>query len=109
MSVRPPRQFAPKSLPQDPITAAIDHEIRGEMAGTLGRLLQHLEKTLAAANAADETDPQRDEKLDAAANALWHVVIQRELCGFRNTERFMRDYGIPASIRYRMGIARTPR
>lgn len=112
MSVRPPKAFAPK--PQ--LTAfeeALDHEIRGEMAGTHGRLLQVLEKRLAVLAAFDERTPdavpaERDPIVAAAGEALWHIVVQRELMGLRRTKSFMDEYGVPAEVRLRMGVRSKP-
>ena len=103
MTVRPPRALAPKP-PEDPISASLEQEILAEKAATHGRLLKLLERALAALRA-DATD----ENLDRAGEALWHVVIQRDLCGFRNTEDFMRELKVPAAVRLRMGVARARR
>jgi len=109
---RPPRQYS-ANLPQDPLAAALDQEIIGEKAATLGRLLKQLDKALAdlanfeaeqCLKAADTSLP--DTLIDTAGEALWHVVIQRELCGFTRTEQFLRDKNVPKSVRLRMGIAR---
>jgi hypothetical protein len=31
-------------------------------------------------------------------------IVQREACGLRDSTRAMRDYGVPADVRLRMGI-----
>ncbi len=80
MSVRPPKAFAPKSQ-ATPFEEALDHEIRGEMAGTHGRLLQVLEKRLAALAAFDARTPdaapaERDPLVAAAGEALRPAAIR---------------------------------
>ncbi|MDQ0314141.1 DUF6665 family protein [Amorphus orientalis] len=108
MSVRPPKALAPKSQ-TTPVEEAINQEIRGEMAGTHGRLLRKLERGLAAL-AAFDADPARDDpaKRDAlvaeAGEALWHIVVQRELMGLRRTKAFLDEYQVPGEVRLRMGM-----
>ena len=100
MGVRPP-----KLLWRPPPKAAVDvlgDEILAEKAATLGRLYQRLETALAALSAA----PTDDALLDHAGEALWHFVIQRELCGFRNTDAVLREIGVPPAVRLRMGVRR---
>lgn len=119
MPVRPPSAYAPKSL-ADPLQAALEHEILSEKASTLGRLLRELEKRLADLRDYEQpavemsagedpappsaSDPIRRQKIEAAGNALWHVVIQRDLCGLRQTEKFLADMKVPKSVRLRMGV-----
>jgi hypothetical protein len=94
----------------------LGQEVLAEKAGTLSRLLERLEKALDALAAFDEAqaaaggaEPRRHaELIDAAAEALWHVAIQRELMGLRQQERFMRELGVPARVRIRMGVRRKP-
>lgn len=104
MTVRPPSSLAPKLL-ADPLEAALEHEIMAEKAATLGRLLARLEKALQALEACDDAD-ERPARVDEAGEALWHVVIQRDICGFTRTERFLRDMKVPKEVRLRMGIVR---
>lgn len=112
MSVRPPKAFVPKSQ-TTAFEEALDHEIRGEMAGTHGRLLRVLEKRLAALAAFDAKGPdasqaERDAVVAAAGEALWHIVVQRELMGLRRSKAFMDEYGVPPEVRLRMGIRPKP-
>ncbi len=110
MSVRPPKALWRPSAPVDPLTASLDHEVRAEKAGTLGRLMQRLDKKLAAVAALDDrpdcADDDRQRVLDEAGEALWHVVIQRELCGFGRTAQFLKDMRVPRAVQLRMGIRR---
>ncbi|MEO1199546.1 MAG: DUF6665 family protein [Pseudomonadota bacterium] len=95
----------------DPLTASLDHEVRAEKAGTLGRLLERLDTRLEnLRTVADNADPEEHDRiLQDAADALWHVVIQRELCGFGQTQRFLRDRNVPAAVQSRMGISKASR
>ena len=100
MGVRPPKLLwrpTPKAA-----VGVLGDEILAEKAATLGRLYQRLETALAVLSAA----PTDNVLLDRAGEALWHFVIQRELCGFRNTDAALRDLGVPAAVRLRMGVRR---
>jgi len=112
MSVRPPRSLAPKSH-TTAFEEALDHEIRGEMAGTHGRLMRVLQKRLQAladhdAEHSAEATPDRDALVAAAGEALWHIVVQRELMGLRRTNAFLDEYAIPREVRLRMGMRPHP-
>jgi hypothetical protein len=111
MSVRP-RPFLP-SLRTDNPTAALDYEIAQERALALGRLGRRLEAALAALAAYDadlKDDPpavRRERRAALAAEAgeaAWAFIVQREACGLRDSTRTMRDYGVPAEVRARMGV-----
>jgi hypothetical protein len=96
--------------------AALDYEIAREKASALGRLGRRLEAALAALAAFDaQVDEEgagspvlrrerRDALVAAAGEALWMFIVQREACGLRDSTRAMRDYGVPADVRLRMGI-----
>ena len=93
--------------------AALDYEIAREKASALGRLGRRLEAALTAlaafdAQAGEEPSSERRERRDAlvaeAGDVLWSFIVQREACGLRDSTRAMRDYGVPAEVRLRMGI-----
>lgn len=100
MTVRPPRQFS-ETL-QDPLAAALEHEVMAEKAGTLGRLTRNLEKCLDRLASADNDDDYRVIVAEAG-EALWYVMIQRELCGLRQHKAFFDHMGVPIPIRLAMG------
>lgn len=112
MSFRPPRSLGPR--PADMAFDALQHEVMQEKASTLGRLTREFEKALAALAAFDSAarlaetvdGERRAELLDAAADALWWFVVQREACGLRNTDAVLREYQVPAAVRLRMGVVR---
>lgn len=88
-------------MKQDPLSAALEHEVLAEKAATYGRLVQKLEKALAKLR-----EDWSEETLNAAGQALWYVMVQRDLCGFRRHDLFYKELNVPAAVRFRMGIAR---
>lgn len=54
----------------------------------------------------DEKEAERQRLLSAAGEALWHVVVQRDLCGFRNHALFYKELKVPPAVRLRMGQVR---
>jgi len=52
-----------------------------------------------------ETRHKRRALVDAAGQALWLFVVQREAIGLRDMRTLMRDYGVPAEVFNRMGAA----
>lgn len=109
MSLRPPRRYA-KPSDLDPVEAALEHEVLAEKASTLGRLQARLERALARLAAAeadgDASNGQRARLRDEAGEALWYVVIQRDLCGLRSGAAFYRDFKVPKAVINRMGLPR---
>ncbi len=106
MTVRPPKAYS-KDL-QDPLSAALEQEIFSEKAGTLARLNRKLEEALARLPDpdpdADEVAREQQERLLAeAGEALWHVTIQRELCGLTRHKEFFDHMKVPRAVRLRMG------
>jgi hypothetical protein len=109
-----PRPLPPWLLAENP-AAALDYEIAREKASALGRLGRRLEASLAALTAFDAQTEEsfaspaaRRERRDAlvgeAGEVLWCFIVQREACGLRDSARAMRDYGVPAEVRLRMGV-----
>jgi hypothetical protein len=111
MSLKPPQILAPRSrLPAPPLVTALETEIFEEKAATLARLTRAFETSLAAWKATeDDAEPgrttaeRRSRLLDEAAEALWNFVVQREVCGLRNTDAVLREYGVPPALKLRMG------
>ena len=109
-----PRALPPWLRAENP-AAALDYEIAREKASALGRLGRRLEAALAALAAFDaqadeevmgsrERRERRDALVATAGEVLWSFIVQREACGLRDGARAMRDYGVPAEVRVRMGI-----
>jgi hypothetical protein len=112
--VTKPRALPPWLRAENP-AAALDYEIAREKASALGRLGRRLEAALAAlavfdaqadaeAIGSSERRERRDALVAAAGEVLWSFIVQREACGLRDSARAMRDYGVPAEVRLRMGI-----
>jgi len=112
MAVRPPRILAPQRQ-TTPVEDVINHEVMGEKAGTLGRLGERLSRALARLeehDATGEDDPGRRAALvDEAAEALWHVTIQRDLMRFPRNDRFLKECGAPPEVIRRMGVVNARR
>ncbi|MBI5114232.1 MAG: hypothetical protein HZA68_19870 [Rhodovulum sp.] len=112
----------PKS-PRDRTPAdLLGDELMAERASALGRLGRGLEQALADLKAHDAAAPAaagdpagadarrraRGMLVDAAAHALWMLMVQRESCGLRDARALMRDYGVPAEVQSRAGAVLTP-
>lgn len=110
MTVRPPSYLSGGRAVETP-QSALDYEIAQEKASTLGRLGRRLEQALADLRRFDAERgeaPAAEERgalVRAAGSALWHLVVQREVLGFRDNAGLMRDYAVPAEVRAQAGIA----
>ena len=108
MSVRPPKAFRQQSA-DNPIAEALEQEVLEEKAGTLARLNTKLEQALQ--RIPKETDQPESEdacrlrrlRIAEAGEALWHVTIQRELCGLTRHKAFFDYMGVPAKVRLAAG------
>lgn len=103
---------APQSLGQhksdNPLEAALEYEIIAEKAATLSRLNKALETALDRIPAEDlqagsEAQTLRALRQAEAGEALWHVMIQRELCGLTSHKAFFDHMGVPAKVRLQAG------
>ncbi|MBD8891430.1 DUF6665 family protein [Roseibium litorale] len=106
MSVRPPKAFSAKET--DPITAALEQEILGEKIGTLSRLNKKLEAALKQIPAEEDIRNEKERlirqlRIAEAGEALWHVTIQRELCGLLKHQAFFNEMGVPKEVRLSCG------
>jgi hypothetical protein len=92
--------------------SALDYELREQKAQTLGTLSGQVEQALAALRAFDvetgrsDREERRRALLEEAADRVWAFMIQREVCGFRNWEAVVKDYGIPREVLSRVGQVR---
>ncbi|MCX2721671.1 DUF6665 family protein [Roseibium salinum] len=105
--VRPPRSA--RDTDKDPLAAALEQEIFNEKAATLSRLNKKLETALARLKEAREEPGLPEDRLRhlqaQAGEALWHVTIQRELCGLRHHKAFYDFLAVPGEVRLLMGPA----
>ena len=107
MSLVPPRQGL-SSGPRDSGEDILQHEVFQERAHTLGTLGKRAEDALQALRDHDAGGGSQDENvrealLDAAAEAVWHFKIQRELCGLRDWKEVVKDLRIPGAVSVRLG------
>jgi len=100
MTLRPPHA-SPRAAP----LPALDYEIAQEQASALGRLGRALESALAALaeHQASPGDAIRARLVQAASDALWCFIVQREACGLRDPRPVIREYRVPAEVYARMG------
>lgn len=87
------------------LEGAILHEVGGEKAGSLGRAGLKVEAMLAELQSFRGPQAERDSRVKAAAEAVYHLFIQRELCGFPDHEDAIRLYAIPREVLARLGGA----
>jgi hypothetical protein len=93
--------MTPQGILQLP--AALEREFAQEKAAALGRLGRALEQALAALSEVDATGNYREHLLNEASLALWHFVVQREVCGLRDFTCVLRNYRVPREVAARMG------
>jgi len=113
--LRPPRSL---SVPPQR-ESALDYEIAREQATALGRLGRALEVALAALADHDRRHREHGNRtpapplpptqtrmrlVQAASEALWCFIIQREACGLRDPRPVLRAYCVPAEVINRMGV-----
>ncbi len=110
MTLRLPGKSSSELWRKSP-AGALDYEIAQEAASALGRHGRALEAALKQLAEFDAADPgpgtpdrtARAALVDAAAQALWHFIIQREACGLRDGGMVVRMYRVPAEVQHRMG------
>ena len=100
MTVRPPARF---SAARDLEPTALEHEVLGEKAASLGRSGRRVEETLAALAACPKDDAARPPLLRDAVETVYYYLIQRELCGLRDHRPVIDHYQIPAEVLSRLG------
>ena len=91
--------------------AAVEEEIAGERAASLGRGGRRLRVTLDNLSRFDRhaadtrrLDPLARAKLvKAASDAFWLYVVQREALGLIDSEYIRREYGVPLDVWRRVG------
>jgi len=84
----------------------VEEEILQEKAASLSRAGHRVEAALDAIRAHDageQPDADRSALLDDAARAVWALLIQRELCGFRDEKWTIQHYRIPREVMARIG------
>ena len=87
---------------------AVENEILAEKAAALGDAAKRVEAALDALRAS-EADEEREKRIDAAADAVWGFLVQRELMGLRDREAIVAYYQIPLVVMNRAGSIRGSR
>ncbi|MCC4242904.1 hypothetical protein [Stappia indica] len=118
MSLRLPESLR-RRQPEDPLSALFREEAETERVATLVRLNKALADAIARlktstarfhqadAQARDEARRRWRRRHAEAGEALWSVLIQREICGLRHHEAFLREFDVPRSVHLLMGPAAT--
>jgi len=113
VSLRPPKPQTPELT--DPLSAALEQEVLAEKVSTLSRLNKKLGAAIARLNShaaessGQASDDEYEQLLKEAGEAVWHVMIQRELCGFTKHTAFFDEMGVPKAVRLRAGpLVRPP-
>ncbi|WP_371722507.1 DUF6665 family protein [Bradyrhizobium sp. KBS0727] len=70
--------------------------------------LRALAALAACPRTADSDRETRRKLVEQAGYALWLFVAQREACGFNDSARMMRQYGVPKEVYARMGPLVSP-
>ncbi len=68
-----------------------------------------VEEALTALNAWSpdrHTEAHRESLRNDAADAVWGLFIQREICGLRNNRDIIKRYAIPGEVLSRVGAVR---
>ncbi|WP_417671970.1 DUF6665 family protein [Roseibium sp.] len=108
MSVRPSQMYR-QTTSDNPVAEALEQEVFAEKAGTLARLNKKLEQALSRIPDTTPSENSEDERrmmalrIAQAGEALWHVTIQRELCGLSRHKEFFDHMGVPACVRLAAG------
>jgi hypothetical protein len=91
---------APQNLSQNAFGGAgpspLEIEIAAEKAASLGRAGKLVKQRLEALRAAQPED--REILVRDAADAVYALIVQRELCGMPDAEPVVRDYRVPAEV-----------
>lgn len=105
MGFRMPQNLSTKPESQSG-AGVLEVEIRAEQAASLGRGGRDVEAALQRLRDFDALGGgpiPRAELVAAAAEQVWGFLIHRELCGLRDRDQVIRDYGVPAEVLCRLG------
>ncbi|MFN7009477.1 MAG: DUF6665 family protein [Allorhizobium sp.] len=103
MSFRPPASLAPTT---GTTLLALDYELAAEKADALGRAGRKAEMALAELSRAKAAGADADvlsALVNTAADLVWALFIQREICGFRSQADAVERYQIPREVLIRVG------
>ena len=105
--MRAPRSLNPSNLIETGL-GVLEYELAAERASSLGRQGLAVEQSLTALKTGEEnglTAAELERLVDAAAQAVWALFVQRDICGLRNTREVIQRYAIPGHVLARLGAA----
>ncbi len=102
MNFRPPRTVSTQLINSSG-TSALEREIIGEKAASLGRAGRLVQQTLKILHDLGGQDVDRPAAVQSAADAVQSYFVQRELCGLINHDGPIEDYAIPPEVLARLG------
>ncbi|QTK83045.1 Hypothetical protein AT6N2_L2416 [Agrobacterium tumefaciens] len=87
--------------------AVLEYELMAEQASALGHSGRAAEAALAklAEREGQGTETEIERLVDNAAECVWSLFIQREVCGMSNGRDVIEQYGIPGKVLARLGAA----
>lgn len=88
--------------------AHLKFELLEEIDAAVGHTERDVERTLRALrdHDADQRDPEdRQALLDAAAEAVWRLIVQHEACDCTDHRALVERYRIPSEVMSRIGAA----
>ena len=88
--------------------AVLQNELMAEQASALGHSGRAAEAALArlARSEPHGTKTEIERLVDIAAECVWSLFIQREVCGLSNGPDVIEQYGIPGKVLARLGLPR---
>ena len=100
----------PQSLASEPSLSLspLEREVIAERAEALALAGRRVEKTLKQLASFSGGPEARDDLVQAAADAVHALLIQREHCGFLQSDATLRDYAVPREVAARIGVRRPP-
>jgi hypothetical protein len=84
----------------------LEGEMLAEKASSLGHHGRQVERAMAALRAFDANPGAAEDRVKLvrrAAREVWAFLVQRELCGLRDRNQIIKDYGIPGEVLVRLG------
>lgn len=93
-------------MPEAPrdVMAAIETELQGERAFSLGEAGKKIERLLA--ELAASVPALYEDALYDAATAVWYYLIIRESMGMYDHDEALKVYNVPSAVRAKVGVVR---
>ena len=101
MALRLPQTLSSPVSSVEASDAGLKVELMAEKAASLGRAGRRVEKALAVLREAAAED--RPAALKDAADAVWSLFVQSEVCGQRAQKPVIAIYGMPKDVLARLG------